>query len=146
VPPAAHGRPRPPRARRAASGIARAVEHRRTGAGMTRTTTFASLRQSRNYRLYFLGQAVSMAGTWMQTVAQGWLVLQLSGSSTLLGLVTACQFLPVLFLGPFGGVVVDRMDTRRLLVVTQFAAALLALLLGLLTVTGAVQIWMVFAV
>jgi MFS family permease len=110
------------------------------------TTTFASLRLSRNYRLYFGGQAVSMAGTWMQTVAQGWLVLQLTDSSTWLGVVTACQFLPVTFFGPLGGVVVDRIDTRKLLVATQVAAAGLALLLGLLTVTGAVQLWMVFVV
>ena len=108
--------------------------------------TFASLRASRNFRLYFMGQSVSMAGTWMQSVAQGWLVLQLTGSSTLLGLVTACQFLPVLFFGPMGGVVVDRFDTRRLLVITQAAAGALALVLGILTVTGAVQIWMVFVV
>ncbi len=110
------------------------------------TSTFASLRHSRNYRLYFGGQAVSMAGTWMQAVAQGWLVLQLTGSSTLLGVVTACQFLPVTFFGPLGGVVVDRFDTRKLLIATQIAAATLALILGLLTVTDTVQIWMVFAV
>jgi MFS family permease len=110
------------------------------------TSTFASLRQSRNYRLYFGGQAVSLAGTWMQTVAQGWLVLQLTGSSTLLGVVTACQFLPVTFLGPMGGVIVDRFDTRRLLIATQVAAGLLATILGVLTVTGAVQLWMVFLV
>jgi len=87
-----------------------------------------------------------MAGTWMQVVAQGWLVLQLSGSSTLLGVVTACQFLPVTFFGPLGGVIVDRFDTRKLLMATQAAAAALALLLGLLTVTDLVQLWMVFAV
>jgi MFS family permease len=110
------------------------------------TSTFASLRQSRNYRLYFGGQAVSLAGTWMQTVAQGWLVLQLTGSSTLLGVVTACQFLPVTFLGPLGGVVVDRFDTRRLLIATQAAAGALATILGVLTVTGAVRLWMVFLV
>jgi MFS family permease len=108
-------------------------------------TTFASLRRSRNFRLYFGGQTVSMAGTWMQTIAQGWLVLQLSGSGALLGLVTACQFLPVLFFGPFGGVIVDRVDTRRLLVLTQALSGALALALGILTVTGAVQLWIVFA-
>jgi len=112
----------------------------------TNTTTFAALRDSRNYRLYFGGQAVSMAGTWMQTVAQGWLVLQLTGSSTLLGVVTACQFLPVTFLGPLGGVVVDRFDTRRLLIATQVVAGGLAVLLGLLTVLNVVQLWMVFVV
>jgi MFS family permease len=106
--------------------------------------TFASIRRSRNYRLYFGGQAVSMAGTWMQTVAQGWLVLQLTGSSTLLGFVTATQFIPVLLLGPLGGVLVDRLDTRRLLVATQATAACLALILGILTLTNVVQVWMVF--
>jgi MFS family permease len=108
-------------------------------------TTFASLRHSRNFRLYFYGQAVSLAGTWMQTIAQGWLVLQLTGSASLLGLVTACQFLPVLFFGPFGGVIVDRVDTRRLLILTQALSGALALALGILTVTGVVQLWMVFA-
>jgi MFS family permease len=108
-------------------------------------TTFESLRASRNFRLYFLGQTVSMAGTWMQTVAQGWLVLQLTGSGTAVGLVTACQFVPVLFLGPLGGVFVDRVDTRRLLIVTQILAALLAAILGVLTMTNVVEIWMVYA-
>jgi MFS family permease len=109
------------------------------------TSTFASIRQSRNFRLYMAGQTVSMAGTWMQQVAQGWLVLQLTNSSTMLGFITAAQFVPVLFLGPLGGVVVDRLDTRRLLAMTQLAAGVLAAVLGVLTITGAVQVWMVFA-
>src|SRR5262249_40438260 len=107
-------------------------------------STFASILHSRNFRLYLTGQTVSMAGTWMQSVAQGWLVLQLTGSGTMLGLVTATQFLPVLLVGPFGGVVVDRFDTRRLLTMTQLAAGALATLLGVLTITGVVQVWMVF--
>jgi MFS family permease len=98
----------------------------------------------RNFRLYFAGQAVSLAGTWMQTVAQSWLVLQLTGSGTVLGLVTATQFLPVLVLGPYGGLIADRVDKRRLLLGTQSALGLLALVLGLLTVTHAVRLWMVF--
>jgi MFS family permease len=88
-----------------------------------------------NFRLYFAGQAVSLVGTWMQVVAQSWLVLQLTGSGTLLGLVAAAQFLPVLLLGPYGGLIADRADKRRLLMGTQSALGLLALLLGLLTVT-----------
>src|SRR5215217_8236786 len=108
-------------------------------------TTFASLVQSRNYRRYYAGQAVSLAGTWMQSVAQGWLVLQLTGSATAVGLVVALQFVPVLLLAPFGGVLVDRLDTRRLLVATQLAAGLLALVLGIITVTDTVQLWMVYA-
>jgi MFS family permease len=105
--------------------------------------TFASL-GSRNYRLFFIGQVVSISGTWMQGVAQAWLVLRLSGSGTLLGLVTALQFLPILIAGPWGGLLADRIDKRRLLLVTQSIAGTLALTLGLLTLTGAVQLWMVF--
>lgn len=97
-----------------------------------------------NFRLYAAGQAVSLTGTWMQVVAQSWLVLQLTGSGTLLGLVAAAQFLPVLLLGPYGGLVADRADKRRLLMITQTALGLLALGLGLLTVTHAVRLWMVF--
>jgi MFS family permease len=99
----------------------------------------------RNYRLYFFGQVISMSGTWMQSVAQAWLVLELTGSGVALGAVTALQFLPTLVLGPWGGLVADRVDKRRLLVWTQSASALLALALGLLTVTHAVTLWMVYA-
>jgi MFS family permease len=94
--------------------------------------TFASLAVP-NYRKFFLGQAVSLAGTWMQSVALAWLVLQLTGSATWLGLNIALQTLPVLLLGPYAGVVVDRVDKRRLLVGTQLTAAVLALVLAVLT-------------
>lgn len=104
--------------------------------------TFHSLR-SRNYRLYFGGQIVSVSGTWMQGVAQAWLVLQLTGSGTVLGLTTALQFLPILLGGAWGGVIADRFDKRRLLLVTQSIAGLLALVLALLTATGTVRLWMV---
>jgi hypothetical protein len=80
--------------------------------------TFSSLRV-RNYRLYFLAQIVSMSGTWMQSVAQLWLVYRLTSSGTALGVVTALQFAPVLVAGPWGGVVVDRWDKRNLLMATQ---------------------------
>ena len=106
--------------------------------------TFQSVRESPNYRRYISGQVISMAGTWMQTVALGWLVLQLTHSGTALGLVYACQFLPVLVFAPWGGVIVDRLDTRRLLVCTQAVAGILALALGVLTVTNVVQLWMVY--
>lgn len=106
--------------------------------------TFRALRV-RNYRLFFAGQIVSVSGTWMQQVAQAWLVLQLTESGVALGLVTAAQFLPMLLLGPWAGVVADRTDKRRLLLVTQAAAATAATVLGLLVLTGAVQLWMVFA-
>ena len=107
-------------------------------------TTFRSLR-SRNYRLYFVGQTVSVSGTWMQSVALGWLVLRMTGSGTWLGLVIACQFLPMLVLGPFGGVIADRVEKRRFLMVTQALAGALALALGVLVATGSAQLWMVFA-
>ncbi len=116
---------------------------------MTRTRalagrTFSSLRV-RNYRLYFGGQLVSLTGTWMQSVAQAWLVLKLTGSGVALGLILAAQFLPMLLAGPWGGVIADRFDKRRVLVFTQSSAATLALILGILDVTGQVRLWMVFA-
>ncbi|MFC5958648.1 MFS transporter [Streptomyces pratens] len=104
--------------------------------------TFAALRVP-NFRLYFAGQSVSLVGTWMQAVAQSWLVLQLTGSGTVLGLVVAAQFLPVLLLGPYGGLIADRADKRHLLMATQTALAALALLLGLLTATHLVRLWIV---
>ena len=107
-------------------------------------TTFRSLRV-RNYRLYFLGQIVSVTGTWMQSVAQIWLVLKLTGSPLALGITTGLQFLPMLVLGPWGGVVADRFDKRKVLVATQAADGMLALALGILTLAGAVQLWMVYA-
>ena len=105
-------------------------------------TTFASL-HTPNYRRYFAGQAVSLVGTWMQTVAQAWLVLELTGSGTALGLVAAAQFLPILLLAPYGGVLADRLDKRTILIATQCALGTMALTLGILTVTGAVRLWMV---
>jgi len=104
---------------------------------------FSSLRVP-NYRLYFAGQAISLSGTWMQSVGQGWLVLDLTGSGTAIGLVLALQFLPVLLLGPLGGVAADRFDKRRLLFGTQVVAALLAATLGLLVLFEVVRLWMVF--
>jgi MFS family permease len=103
---------------------------------------FSSLRVP-NYRLYFAGQAISLSGTWMQSVAQGWLVLDLTGSGTAIGLVLALQTLPVLLLGPLGGVLADRVDKRRLLLATQALAGVLAAVLGLLVLFGAVRLWMV---
>jgi MFS family permease len=105
--------------------------------------TFSSL-SNRNFRLYMIGQAISLSGTWMQTVAQAWLVLKLSNSGTDLGLVTAMQFLPVLFLGPWGGVIADRLPKRPVLYATQAVSGVLALILGVLVATGAVELWMVY--
>jgi MFS family permease len=109
---------------------------------LARTTSgmFRSLRV-RNYRLYASGQLVSLTGTWMQRVAQDWLVLELTNSGTALGIVTALQFGPSLLLGLWGGVLADRSDKRRLLMVTQSLMALAALILGLLDVAGIVQYW-----
>lgn len=108
------------------------------------TAMFRSLRV-RNYRLYAWGQLISLTGTWMQRVAQDWLVLELTNSGTALGIVTALQFGPALVLGPWGGVLADRCDKRKLLRVTQGALAVVALLLGLLDVTGLVTYWHVLA-
>src|SRR3954447_2652383 len=106
--------------------------------------TFRSL-HNRNFRVFFLGQLVSMCGSWMQIVAQGWLVLRLSDNSgAALGLVTALQFLPVLLIGAWSGVVVDRFDKRKLLMVTQTFAAILAGILAVLTLTDVIQLWMVY--
>jgi MFS family permease len=101
---------------------------------------FRSLRV-RNYRLYATGQLVSLTGTWMQRVAQDWLVLELTNSGTALGIVTALQFGPSVLLGPWGGVLADRSSKRKLLLATQTGLALVALLLGLLDIGGVVQYW-----
>ncbi|MER7716875.1 MFS transporter [Streptomyces flaveolus] len=108
-----------------------------------RTSMFASLKV-RNYRLFFLGQVVSNIGTWMQRIAQDWLVLSLTGSSAAVGITTALQFLPMLLFGLYGGVLVDRLRKRPTLLVTQSAMALTALALAALTLTGQVQVWHVY--
>lgn len=106
-------------------------------------TTFTSL-GIRNYRIYFMGQSVSLIGTWMQRVAQAWLVLELTNSGTAVGTVTALQFLPILLLAPMGGLFADRFDKRRILYATQSLAALSALGLGLVVLTGVAALWMVY--
>jgi MFS family permease len=102
--------------------------------------TFAALAVP-NYRRYYSGQAISLIGTWMQMTAQSWLVYTLTHSSTALGVVIAIQTLPVLVLGPYGGVIADRVDKRRLMIALQSAMGIQALVLGLLTVTGNVRVW-----
>jgi MFS family permease len=105
---------------------------------------FASLRV-RNYRLYAGGQVVSLAGTWMQRIAQDWLVLELSGgSATALGIAAALQFSPTLALSLWGGVLADRVDKRRMLIAVQVGMGLCALVLGLADVTGVVALWHVY--
>src|SRR5919206_5181384 len=90
----------------------------------------------RNYRLYFAGQGLSVLGTWMQRVAMYWLVYRLSGSELMLGLSGFMSQVPVLFIGPFGGILADRADRRRLLIITQVAAMAQAALLAYLTLRG----------
>ncbi|MEO8692406.1 MAG: MFS transporter [Acidimicrobiales bacterium] len=111
--------------------------------GTARKRTFAAL-QVRNFRLYILGQTISQAGTWMQQIGQGWLVLRLTGSGTALGIVIACQALPVLFFAPAGGLLVDRVDKQKLLIITQLLSGVLALVLWALTATDTVEVWMVY--
>jgi MFS family permease len=106
--------------------------------------TFAALSVP-NYRRYSAGQAISLIGTWMQMTAQSWLVITLTHSGAALGLIVALQTLPVLLLAPYGGVIADRVDKRRLMVALQSAMGVQALALGLLTVTGAVRVWEVGA-
>ena len=108
-----------------------------------RHQTFSALNNS-NYRRYFGGQAISMVGTWMQTVAQGWLVLELTGSGTAVGVLVALQTLPVLFLGPYAGVVADRLDKRTMMIKLQIMMGVLALVLGVLTLTHVVVLWQVY--
>ncbi|HUS14768.1 MAG TPA: MFS transporter [Chloroflexia bacterium] len=103
---------------------------------------FRALRH-RNYRLFFFGQLVSLIGTWMQSVAQGWLVLQLAGKDAdlILGLTSALQFAPVLLLSVLGGALADRVPKRKVLIVTQSVMMVLALVMALLNVTHVVQVW-----
>jgi MFS family permease len=108
--------------------------------------TFRSL-HTRNYRLFFFSQLISLSGTWMQTTAQSWLVLELTGKATAgsaLGLMVALQFLPMLLFGVWGGVIADRLDKRRTLIWTQSSAAMLAVVLWLIVLTGVTQLWMIY--
>ncbi len=98
----------------------------------------------RNYRLFAAGSLVSNVGTWMQRVAQDWMVLQLTGSGTALGITTGLQFLPILLFSPYAGVIADRFPKRRVLAVTQSTMGLTAAVLGVLAVTGLVQTWHVY--
>ncbi|HEY3527910.1 MAG TPA: MFS transporter [Nocardioides sp.] len=108
--------------------------------------TFRALHNP-NYRRYALGSLISNTGTWMQRVAQDWLVLRLTdGSGTALGITTGLQFLPVLLLSPYAGVIADRFPKRRLLQLTQLTMALASLVLGVLAVTGVAEVWMVYVI
>ncbi len=106
--------------------------------------TFRSLR-TRNYRLWFIGQLISQSGTWMQSVAQYWLVLQLTHNAFDLGVTAALQFGPVLLVGAVGGLFADRLDKRRLLLATEVAFTAQAAALWAITASGSVRLWMVWA-
>ena len=100
--------------------------------------------QSRDYRLFLSGQLISLVGTWMQTVAQSWLVYRLTGSAALLGLIGFASQIPVFLLSPLGGVVADRANRRRVLIGTQSAMMVLAFVLAAITLAGTVKVWHLF--
>ena len=106
--------------------------------------TFRSLHRHRNYRLFFAGQIVSLAGTWMQNIALAWLVIELSGSALAVGALAFCRFAPFLLLGLVAGVLIDRFDTRRLLVVTQALAMVVSVVLAIVTLTGSATLPLVY--
>ncbi|CAL9496225.1 MFS transporter [Streptomyces griseomycini] len=109
-----------------------------------RTSSMFSSLRIRNYRLFFLGQVVSNIGTWMQRIAQDWLVLSLTGSAAAVGITTALQFLPMLLFGLYGGVLVDRLRKRPTLIVTQVAMALTSVVLAVLVLTDRVEVWHIY--
>lgn len=114
-----------------------------TPVGLALHRTFHSLR-TRNFRLFFIGQVISVTGTWVNATVSAWLVLRLSNSGVALGVNTALTFLPILLVGAFGGVLADRHDKRKILIGTQLAYAVVALTLFALVATDVVRLWMVF--
>ncbi|HEX9121815.1 MAG TPA: MFS transporter [Actinomycetota bacterium] len=115
-----------------------------TRVGLAVHRTFHSVSHSRNFRLFFVGQFISVTGTWMQSVALAWLVLKLTDSAVALGVQAALNFGPILFLGAWGGLLADRRDKRRILIVTQSVFAVLALVLWGLVATGVAVLWVVY--
>lgn len=116
-----------------------------TRVGLASARTFRSLRRHRNYRLFFAGQVVSLAGSWMQNVALAWLVLELSGSPLAVGGLAFARFVPFLLLGLVAGVVADRVDTRRVVIGAQAASMLVSAGLAAVTLTGAATLPVVYA-
>lgn len=108
--------------------------------------TFASLRKYRNYRLFFVGQVVSVTGTWMQRIAQAWFILQLTHSPLAVGYLALAQFLPFTVLGLFAGVVVDRLDARKTVIGTQAASMVLASAMAAVVLAGIARPWHVYAI
>jgi MFS family permease len=115
-----------------------------TLARVLRTRTFRSLRRHRNYRIFFVGQVVSLAGSWMQNIALAWLVLELSGSPLAVGALAFARFLPFTMFGLIAGVVVDRIDARRLVIATQAAALVVSIALAIVTLTGTATLPVVY--
>ena len=109
-----------------------------------RTRTFRSLRRHRNYRIFFAGQLVSLAGTWMQNIALAWLVLELSGSPLAVGALAFWRFLPFTIFGFVAGVLADRFDSRRLVLATQASAMLVSIALAVVTLTGTATLPLVY--
>ncbi len=105
-----------------------------------KTLTLFPAFDSANYRYYFIGQLISLIGTWLQIVAQGWLIFQMTHSAFWVGVVTAVGNLPVLFFSLFSGVIVDRVDRKKILIVTQYSSMILALILGVLTMLSTITI------
>src|SRR5512133_1707226 len=105
-----------------------------------RSTTFSAMRH-RNFQLYFGGQLISNIGTWMQIIAQGWVVYQIGHSELILGVVVFASAIPVLLVSPWAGVVVDRVSRQKLLMMTQSGAMILAFVMAALTFTNAIQEW-----
>jgi MFS family permease len=114
------------------------------GGNQSRLQLMTSSLRHRNYRLYFFGQLISVIGTWMQTIAQSFLVLALTHSGTQLGLTTAVRFLPLLLFGPAGGLFADQHDKRRILYVTQTLSGLLAAVFAICLAAGAMHLWVVY--
>src|SRR5437764_11108841 len=106
-------------------------------------TTLRALRH-RNYQLFFGGQLISLTGTWMQSVAQSWLIYRMTNSAVLLGFVGFASQIPVFLLAPVGGAVADKYNRHRILVATQAVSMLLAFALAALTLTGRIEEWHIF--
>jgi MFS family permease len=119
---------------------------RASAAGIIGGRTFTSLRKHYNYRLYFSGQFLSQVGTWLQSAAMAWLVLQMTNSAFAVGLLAFWQFGPYALLGLFGGALADRMDHRNTLIATQVALALCSTIIAVLTLTGVVTLWEAYAI
>jgi MFS family permease len=109
-----------------------------------RARTFRSLRRHRNYRIFFTGQIVSLAGTWMQNIALAWLVIELSGSPLAIGALAFWRFVPFMLFGLVAGVVADRLESRRLVLVTQGAAMVISIALAVVTLTGTATLPIVY--